>query len=66
MESAGVLEIFERSVEEKKLRYTTYLGDGDSKSFQNIINSDPYPGIIVTKSECIGHAQKRVTVHLNT
>ena len=43
MEASGVKQIFQRSVGEKKLRYTTYLGDGDSKSYQNVVILDPYP-----------------------
>ena len=37
MEAAGVVSIFKRSVETTKLRYTTYLGDGVSKSFKDIV-----------------------------
>ena len=60
MEAAGVLNIFKRSVETKKLRYTSYLGDGDSKSFNDVVAADVYPGYVVEKDECIGHVQKRV------
>ena len=45
MEASGVVTCFNRSVERYGLRYTEYLGDGDSKGY---------------KSECIGHIQKRV------
>ena len=64
MEAAGVVNIFKRSVETKKLRYTTYLGDGDSKSFQDIVESNIYPGHEVEKHECIGHFQNRVGYRL--
>ena len=66
MESAGVLQIYKRSVEERCLRYTTYLGDGDSKSFQDIVNANPYPGKTCNRYECVGHVQKRVAAHINT
>ena len=66
MESAGVLRIYERSVEERYLRYTTYLGDGDSKSFQYLVKADPYPGKTYGRDECVGHVQKRVAAHINT
>ena len=56
MEAAGVINIFKRSVETKKLRYTRYLGDGDSKSFKHIVQSNIYPG----------HVQKRVGYRLRT
>ena len=66
MEVAGVINIFKRSVETKKLRYTTYLGDGDSKSFKVIVESNIYPGHEVKKHECIGHVQKGVGHCLRT
>ena len=66
MESAGVLQIYKRSVEKRCLRYTKYLGDGYSKSFQDIVNANPYPGKICNRYECVGHVQKRVTAHINT
>ena len=66
MEAASVINIFKRSVETKKLRYTTYLGDGDSKSFKDIVESNIYPGHEVGKHECIGHVQKRVAYRLRT
>ena len=43
-------------------RYTKYVGDGDSKGFDNIVNS--YEGMPVEKLECIGHVQKRVGTRL--
>ena len=60
MESAGALAIFKRSVRTNKLRYTKYRGDGDSKSYKDIVEADPYPGFKIVKSECVGHVQKRV------
>ena len=66
MEATGVIKIFKRSVETKKLRYTTYLGDGDSNSFKDIVESNIYPGYEVEKHECIGHVQKRVGYRLRT
>ena len=36
-----------------KLRYTTYLGGGDSKSFKDIVELNIYPGHEVEKHECI-------------
>ena len=47
------------------MRYTT-LGDGNSKSFQDIVNANPYPGKTCNRYECVGHVQKRVTAHINT
>ena len=66
MEAAGVVNIFKRSVETKKLRYTTYPRDGGSKSFKDIVESNIYPGHEVEKHECIGHVRKRVGYRLRT
>jgi len=59
MEKSGTIEIFSRSIEKHGLYYTSFYGDGDSKSFaavQNIYGPDKP----VNKFECIGHYQKRV------
>ena len=66
MEAAGVNSIYNRSVLTRKLRYTTYLGDGDSKSFQDMVKLNPYPGHTLNKLECIGNVQKRVGARLRT
>jgi len=59
MEAVGAVQIFGRSVEQNKLRYLTYRGDGDSKSFSEAVKSDPYPGYVINKAECVGHVQKK-------
>jgi hypothetical protein len=58
MEVNGATRIFSRSIEKHGLRYTKYLGDGDSKSFSTVKNF--YEGFLVEKLECVGHIQKRV------
>ena len=62
MEVVGAKRIFERSIEKHNLRYTKYLGDGDSKSFTSVKST--YPGIEVQKLECVGHIQKRIGTRL--
>lgn len=42
------------------MRYQYFIGDGDSKSHADIVEKDPYDGIVVEKLECIGHIQTRV------
>ena len=42
MESAGAMEIFNRSVSKYNLMYTEYLGDGDTSSFKEVVTSDSY------------------------
>ena len=38
MEASGVARIFECSVELRKLKYTTFVGDGDSSTCQTVSN----------------------------
>ena len=56
----GAVKIFARSEIERNLRYTEYLGDGDSSSFLQVKSSQSYGDKLITKSKCIGHIQKRV------
>ena len=42
MESADVVEMFGQSVEMYKLRYTSYIGDGDTSSYNCVEKSQPY------------------------
>ena len=60
MEAAGAVKMFGRSVERNNLKYTHYIGDGDTSSFREAQASKPYGDIAVEKLECIGHVQKRV------
>ena len=54
-----------RSIETHNLAYGTYIGDGDSSSYKNLLKSDPYNGQVpIRKEECIGHVQKRLKKHL--
>ena len=62
MEPAGMVKIFRRSEELYGMRYTGYLGDGDSKSFRTVAEADPpvYKDVGIQKLECCGHVQKRM------
>ena len=60
MEPVGVIAVYKRSIEKHGLRYTTYLGDGDSSSFGKVVESKPHSGVTLKKAECVGHVQKRV------
>ena len=47
----------------RKLQYTGYLGDGDSKSYNSVASAQPpiYGNNIgIHKLECCGHVQKRM------
>lgn len=57
METEGINRIFS-SEETRKLQYTEYFGDGDSKAYNEVENC--YENIHVEKKECVGHVQKRV------
>ena len=59
MEAKGVVECFSTSAEKYNLQYTEYLGDGDSKSYKEVCEADPY-GKPIKKLEFIGHIQKQV------
>jgi len=61
MEIDGIREMFLRSEDLYGVRYTNYIGDGDSKTYKAIVDSMPYP---ITKKECINHIQKRMGARL--
>ena len=61
METVGALRIFKRSFQTRGLKYKNMLGDGDSSTYNKIVQSKPYGDeCIPNKMECIGHVQKRV------
>ena len=63
MERDAVVEMFLNSVEQCKLMYTEYVGDGDTNSFCTVVKAleekfgDEYTCV---KEDCAGHAQKRM------
>lgn len=61
MEVDGVIEMFKRSLEWFGIKYKKYIGDGDSKTFKNLLEADIYNGDpLVEKSECVLHVKKRM------
>ena len=52
MEPAAAKIIWSRSVSKHKLCYSTFIGDGDSKSYQQVASMDPYPLVQIHKEEC--------------
>jgi hypothetical protein len=67
MESGGAVQLFGRSLIKHNLRYKTYIGDGDSKSYESVVKSQPYgPVFVIVKEECVGHVQKRMGTRLRT
>jgi len=59
MEVEAITEMFKNSRKTYNVKYTNYIGDGDSKTYTGIINAAPY-NIPINKKECIGHVQKRM------
>ena len=55
---------FQRFTNGRKLRYTMYIGDGDTKAYSDVVEADRYPCFPVKKDECMGHIQKRVVTCL--
>lgn len=65
MESEGAVRIFQRSESSRGVRYTHYLGDGDSKGFVKVSEANVYgTEVTITKLECCGHVQKRMGARL--
>ncbi|GFX92991.1 uncharacterized protein TNCV_139351 [Trichonephila clavipes] len=58
MEIVGASRIFLRSEKNRRLQYTQFYGDGNSKAFMSV--KDTYGLNSMTKFECIDHVQKRV------
>ena len=63
IESSGSCEIFLRSIERCSLKYTKFVGDGDTGCFAKVrdkcssIFGNTY---VVVKEECVGHIQNRM------
>ena len=63
METVAAVEIFSRSIEKRKLKYTTFVGDGNSSSFGRVkaaLDEKFGPDYEIKKEECVGHVQKRL------
>ena len=61
MDPIGVQKIYARSMVSRKLRYTSYIGDGDTKSYSSVVKEQPYRhNTQIEKLECVGHVQKRL------
>lgn len=67
MEVKGIMNIFHRSQDRYGVRYTNYIGDGDTSTYHTVAESKPYgPDVPIIKEECIGHIQKRMSTRLRT
>eukprot|EP00112_Aurelia_sp_Birch-Aquarium-sp1_P021080 Seg5580.2 transcript_id=Seg5580.2/GoldUCD/mRNA.D3Y31 product="hypothetical protein" protein_id=Seg5580.2/GoldUCD/D3Y31 len=63
METRGAIDLFSDSIDKRKLKYSQFVGDGDSSCYGSVAEAmrkkfdDSYT---VTKEECVGHVQKRM------
>lgn len=60
MEVDGIITMFLRSVKLHAAKYANYIGDGDSKTFKNLLDANVYTDLIVNKLECVLHVGKRM------
>jgi hypothetical protein len=63
MEAVSAVDMFTRSIETRKLKYTTFVGDGDSSSFGRVkeaLEKKFGTAYEIKKEECVGHVQKRL------
>ena len=59
----GAKEICFRSVSTRNLKYTTFVGDGDSDCFPNVkeeCHKKFKDNNVIVTEECVGHVQKRL------
>lgn len=61
-----MVELFKRSEEKYDVKYTCYIGDGDSKTFKAISDAKPYENTAIFRKECIGRAGKRMEARLRS
>ncbi|GFW99569.1 uncharacterized protein TNCV_3418021 [Trichonephila clavipes] len=64
IEISGTIEIFQRSESLHGLRYTKFLGDGDSRAYKAVNEMQPYGDIGIEKLECVGYVEKRMGTRL--
>ena len=60
MEPEAAERIWGRSLERNRLVYSVFVGEGDSKAFQQVTTLDPYPLVKVRKEECLTHVAKNL------
>ena len=69
MEKEAAVTIFKRSLSKHNLKYTTYVGDGDSSSFGEVSDTlfqEYGEEYLIIKEDCVGHIQKRMGTGLRS
>lgn len=59
MEVDSVKDMFGRSISEYGVKYSRYIGDGDSATYKGLLDLNPYD-IPIEKLECYLHVKKRM------
>lgn len=55
-----MIVMFQRSEIFYNVKYANYIGDGDSKTFKKVLNTNLYENFTVKRKEYMGHVQKRM------
>ena len=56
IEVDGFLEMFKRSEEKHGIRYISFVGDGDSSTYQTVSNQKQFgEEVAIVNKECVGH-----------
>ena len=57
----GVCTAVAKTNRKINLRYSHYIGYGDTESYKNVVKAKPYgDDLVPVKIECVGHVQKRL------
>lgn len=64
MEKEAALKMWNRSIENNGMRYSTIVSDDDSSAYVALVESDPYDGVPIKKEECVNHVGKRLGTRL--
>jgi len=54
----AAIEMFSHFENLHSVKHVNYIGDGDSKTFKGIIDTESYKVVITCKKKCIDHVQK--------
>ena len=60
MEVDGVIEMFQRSESLHAAKYVNSIGNGDSKTFKNLLDAQIYNDTTISKLECVLHVGKHM------
>jgi phosphopantetheine adenylyltransferase len=62
-----VFQLYQRSIEKRKLRYIPFIGDRDSSSYNCICIEKPFgETVFIPKVDCIVHVTKRMGTNLRS